>query len=151
MLMQTKFLGTCKIWYGMMMTKLLCYYFKSRGKWYEKCQAQLIMNSTEVQNPRRKCLCLSCNWFCPCLCKVCSRVSEALLLTLRTLSLIANSSSDRLFYVSLCSQAHQQQYIVYYIHYGIALWTYIFEPLVKDSHKSLSSTEKPQILHAQLT
>ena len=41
-----------------------------------------IMNSTEVQNPRRKLddkyLCLSCVWFCSCLCKVCSRVSEAL-------------------------------------------------------------------------
>ena len=51
------------------------------------------MNSTEVQNPQRKlddkCLCLS-NVFgsvLACMCKVCSRVSEALLLTLRALSL----------------------------------------------------------------
>jgi len=33
------------------------------------------MNSTEVQNPRCKLddkyLCLSCVWFCSCLCKVC--------------------------------------------------------------------------------
>ena len=27
--------------------------------------------------------------------------------------------------------------------YGIKLWAYLFEPLVKDSHKSLSWTEKP--------
>ena len=29
------------------------------------------------------------------------------------------------------------------MHYGITLWEYPSEPLVKDSHKSLSSTEKP--------
>ena len=52
-----------------------------------------------------------CVWFC-CLCKVCSRVSEALLLALQTLSLsfITNNSSSRLFYVSLRPQAPQQQY-----------------------------------------
>jgi len=62
------------------------------------------MNSTEVQNPRRKleykCLCLSCVWFCSCLCKVYSRVSEALLLALRTLSLTNNSSSDSKAFLS---------------------------------------------------
>ena len=59
------------------------------------------MNSTEVQNPRHKlddkCLCLShvsCVRFCSCLCKVCLRVSEALLLALRTLSLITRSDSN---------------------------------------------------------
>ena len=30
------------------------------------------------------------------------------------------------------------------MHYGITLWVYLSEPLVKDSHKRLSSTEKPQ-------
>ena len=50
----------------------------------------------------------------------------------------------RLFYVSLHSQAPQQQYIVHCMHYGITLWAYLSEPLVKDSHKRLSSTEKPQ-------
>ena len=50
---------------------------------YTRDGIHYIMNSTEVQNPRRKlddkCLCF---WFCSCLCKVCSRVSEALVLTL---------------------------------------------------------------------
>ena len=51
------------------------------------------MNSTKVQNPRCK---LDVFGFCSCLCKACSRVSEALLLALRTLSLsfLNNSSSD---------------------------------------------------------
>ena len=31
--------------------------------------------------------------------------------------------------------------------YGIALWAYLSEPLIKDSHKHLSSTEKPQFPH----
>ena len=30
------------------------------------------------------------------------------------------------------------------MHYSITLWAYLSEPLVKDSHKRLSSTEKPQ-------
>ena len=29
------------------------------------------------------------------------------------------------------------------MHYGITLWAYLSEPLVKGSHKSLSTTEKP--------
>ena len=62
-----------------------------------------------------------CVRFCSCLCKVCSHVSEALLLALQTLSLsfltnTCNPSSDSKaflrFYVSLHSQAPQQQYTV---------------------------------------
>ena len=30
------------------------------------------------------------------------------------------------------------------MHYGITLWAYLSEPLIKDSHKCLSLTEKPQ-------
>jgi len=30
------------------------------------------------------------------------------------------------------------------MNYGITLWAYLSEPLVKDSHKCLSLTEKPQ-------
>ena len=76
------------------------------------------MKGTEVPNPRRSsacdCTCVltridhclvnnrschacRCVWFCSYLCKVCSRVSEALLLVLRTLSLsfpTNNPSSD---------------------------------------------------------
>ena len=37
------------------------------------------------------------------------------------------------------------------MHYGITLWAYLFEPLVKDSHKHLSSTEKPQHRMLQVT
>ena len=50
----------------------------------------------------------------------------------------------RLFYVSLHFQAPQQQYIVHCMDYGITLCAYLSELLVKDSHKRLSSTEKPQ-------
>ena len=54
-------------------------------------------------------MCVCC--FCSCLCKVCSHVSEALLLVLRTLSsLITLPQTVRLFYVSLCSQPPQLQY-----------------------------------------
>ena len=93
-----------------------------------------------------------------------TRVSEILFLALRTLSLTNNSSSDRpgpyafamavhkilvrLFDVSLRSQAPQQQYTVHCTHYGITLWAYLSELLVKDSHKRVSSTEKP---HSQVT
>ena len=55
------------------------------------------------------------HWFCSFLYKVCLRVSETLLLALRTLSLCLSSlitlpKTVRLFYVSLRSQASQQQY-----------------------------------------
>jgi len=71
-------------------------------------------------------------------------VSEAHLLALRTLSLITLPRTVRGFYVSLRSQASQQQYTVHCMHYGITLWVYLSEPLVKESHQRLSSTEKPQ-------
>ena len=61
-----------------------------------------------------------------------------------TLSPITLPQTLRLFYISLCSQAPQQQYIIHCMHYGITLWVYLSEPLVKDSHKCLSLTEKPQ-------
>jgi len=35
-------------------------------------------------------------------------------------------------------------YIVHCMHYGTTLWAYLSEPLIKDSHKRLSLTEKPQ-------
>ena len=41
------------------------------------------------------------------------------------------------------SQTHRP-IALHCIHYGITLRTYLSEPLVKDSHKSLSTTEKPQ-------
>ena len=100
-----------------------------------------------MQNPRPKlydkCLCLSYVFgsVLDCMCKVCSGVSEALLIALLLITL---TQTVRLFYVSLRSQAPQQQYTVHCMHYGITLWAYLTEPLVKDSHKRLSSTEKPQ-------
>ena len=60
------------------------------------------------------------------------------------LSLITLPRTVRLFYVSLCCQAPQQQCIVHCMHYGITLWAYLSETLVKDNHKHLSSTEKSQ-------
>ena len=38
-----------------------------------------------------------------------------------------------------------------HMHYGITLWAYFSEPLVKDSHKCLSSTEEPQHHLLQVT
>ena len=129
-----------------------------------------------------------CVRFCSCLCKVCSCASEAVLLTLQTLApsciTITLPQTVRLFCVSLCSQAPQQQYSTMlsfslmqgmatvtnwplHVHYGITLWTYLSqthrpnlryctigipsEPLVKDSHKRLSLTEKPQYCVLQVT
>ena len=62
------------------------------------------------------------------------------------LDFVSNNSSStlRLFYISLHSQAPEQQYIVHCMHYGITLCAYFSELLVKDSHKCLSLTEKPQ-------
>ena len=67
------------------------------------------------------------------------------------LSLITLPQTLRLFYLSLRSHAPQQQYIVHCMHYGITLWAYLSEPLVKDSHKCLSSMEKAIIPRAQVT
>ena len=82
------------------------------------------MNSTEVQNPQRKLMCL-----CLSMCLVlffplqsllmCFRSS--LLLALRTLSLLIVPQTVRLFYVSLHSQAPQQQYTVHCMHYSPTL------------------------------
>ena len=49
--------------------------------------------------------------------------------------------SLRLFYVSMCSQAPQQQNTAHCMDYGITLWAYHSELL---GHKCLSLTEKPQ-------
>ena len=74
---------------------------------------------------------------CPCSC-----VSEALLLTLLTLSLTNNSSSDSkafLCYIAFSGSpkaVHRPLHVLQYYTVGI--------PLIKDIHKCLSSTEKPQ-------
>ena len=112
-----------------------------------------------------------CVQFCSCLCKVCSRVSEALLLTLWTLShsfVTNDSSSDsKAFLRFIAFSAPLQQYTVLSsptnffmcttvfhcghtflrcidLIYGIPLWAYLSEALVKDSHKCVSLMEKPQ-------
>ena len=137
------------------LSKLLvchCYY-----KW--KKAIALIMNSTEVQNPRcrvdDKCLCLSYVFDSVLACAKSAHVFQKLsvLLALRTFSLTNNSSSDSkaFFYVSLHSQAPQQQYTVHCMHYGITLWAYLSELLVKDSHKHLKFNGKTTILRAQVT
>ena len=100
------------------------------------------MNSTEVQNPRCK---LDDNHMCLVLfLPVQSLLTCFRSFPLRTLSLITLPQTLKLFYVSLHSQAPQKQYIVHCMHYGITLWAYLSEPLKKDIHKRLSSTEKPQ-------
>ena len=121
------------------------------------------MNSTEVQNPRCK-----LNVFGSVLaCAKSDHVFQKLFYSLCGLCLSLfrhyNSSSDS--NVSLRSQAPQQQYTMLsfssmrrnghshklHVHYGIALWAYLSEPLIKDSHKHLSSTEKPQYHVLQVT
>ena len=118
------------------------------------------------------CLCIVCRnvsealmlaiWiqFCSCRCKVCSRVSEALLLDLRTLSLsfITNNFSEAfvrfiafsgsptavLSFSSMRRHGHSDKLT----HYGITLWAYLSEPLVKDNHKCLSLMDKTTIPRA---
>ena len=53
--------------------------------------------------------------------------------------LITLPQTVRLFYVSLRSQASQQQYTIHcmHIHYDITLWAYLSEPLVKDSQATI--------------
>ena len=105
---------------------LYCFGIDSMSYSYASCalHCQNKMNSTEVQNPRckldDKCLCWSYVFrsVLASMCKVCSLVSEAFLLALWTLSPTTLLQTLRLFYVSLCSQATQQQYIVHCIHYG---------------------------------
>ena len=85
--------------------------------------------------------CIVCVQFCSCLCKVCSRVSEAFFLALRTLSLITLPQPVRLFCVSFAFSSSPTA-----VHH--ALWSYtmgiLSEPLLKDSHKQLHLMEKPQ-------
>ena len=81
---------------------------------------------------------IMCVRFCSCLCKVCSHVSEAVLLALQTLFLLTLPQT-----VSLRSQGPQHQYTVHCMHFGITLLAYISEPLIKDSQKRLSLTKKP--------
>ena len=105
------------------------------------------MNSTEVQNPRRKlydkCLCLSHVFgsVLACNCKVCSRVSEALLLALLSLSLTNNYSSDSKVFLR-CNAFSGSPTAVHCplrcYAVGIPFWN------THRSHKRLSSMEKTQ-------
>ena len=103
-------------------------------------------NSTEVQNPQRKLddkyLCLSYVFgsVLACICKVCSRVSEALLLALLIVS--NNSSSDSKAFLRFIAFSGSPTAV--HRPYSITLWAYLSELLVKDSHKRLSLTEKQQ-------
>ena len=114
------------------------------GNTVDEYTRYITMNSTEVQNPRhrlddkRSCLSnvfgsvLACaksaHVFCYSLCGLCLTLPQTV----------------RLFYVSLRSQTPQQQYTVHCMHYSITLWA-------KDSHKCLSSKEKPHNHSAALT
>ena len=90
------------------------------------------MNSTEVQNPQHK---LDDVFM---LCHMCSVLSLPVQSLLNS-SLNTLPQTVRLFYVSLRSQAPQQQYTIQCMHYSIyTLWAYLSEQLVKDSHKRLS-------------
>ena len=83
---------------------------------------------------------ITCVWFCYCLCKVCSHVSEAFLLALQTLSLITLSLTLRFstFHCILRLPNNSTSSIACttVLHCGHIL-------LVKNSHKRLRSTEKP--------
>ena len=99
------------------------------------------MNSTEVQNPQHK---LDDVFM---LCHMCS-VLSLLVQSLLNSSLNTLPQTVRLFYVSLRSQAPQQQYTVNCMHYGITLWAYLSELLVKELQTSDGKTTIP---HAQVT
>ena len=102
---------------------------------YTRC---ITMNSTEVQKPRHKlddkrsCL---LNVFGSVL--ACAKSVHMFCYSLSGLCLTL-PQTVRLFYVSLRSQTPKQQYIIHCMHYGITLWAYLSEPLIKDSHKCLS-------------
>ena len=107
------------------------------------------MNSTEVQNPQPKlddkCLCLSYVFgsVLACMCKVCSRVSEALLLALLIVS--NNSSSDSkaflrfIAFSSSLTTVHHLLHALRYYTVGIPFWT-------ARKRQRLCSTEKLQYL-----
>ena len=95
--------------------------------------------------------------FCSCLCKVCSRVSEARSVDFVSLSLLTNNflrqsflvfpvfSSSRAF-LFFSAKAWPLATVTnwpLHVHYRITLWAYLSEALVKGSHKRLSSTENP--------
>ena len=115
-----------------------------------------IMNSTEVQNPRHKlddkCLCLSYVFGFVLVCAKSVHVFQKLSYSLcgLCLLLITLPQTVRLFYISLRYQAPQQQYIVHCMHYGITLWAYLSEPLVKESQTS-KFDRKATIPHAQVS
>ena len=127
------------------------------------------MNSTEVQNPQRK-----LDMFCSCLCKTCYVFQKlSLALRTLSLSFVTNNSSldskaflcfiafsgsptvvhhAFLFFNAKAWQQSQTDLFTYttvshcgHTFHGIRYTVGIpSEPLVKDSHKHLSSTEKPQ-------
>ena len=137
------------------------YYVLLLGRFHAFSSLSAIkMNSTEVQNPRRKHNRVE-NYgassmkgvyayhvfgsVLACMCKVCSRASETLLLVLLTLSLTINSSSDsKAFLRFIAFSGSPTAYTIHCMHYGITLWAYLSEPLIKDGHKRLSSMEKLQ-------
>ena len=93
------------------------------------------MNSNERQNPWRKlydkCLCLSYVFgsVLACMCKVCSHFSETLSLTLLTLSLTNNSSSDSKAFLPFIAfsgsptAVHRPLHALQYYTVGIPFWT----------------------------
>ena len=103
------------------------------------------MNSTEVQNLRRKLddvfMLIICVWFCSCLCKVCSRVSEAFLLALRALSLITLPQTLRL--PNSCTSSIACTTV---LHCGHTFWA------ARKRQSQMSKFDrKATILHAQVT
>ena len=114
----------------------------------------MTMNSTGVQNPRRKldgkCLCLSYVFSSVLACAKSAHVFQKLSDSLCGLCLsflTNNSSSDTktfLRFIVFSGFPTAISYIVHCMHHGITQWAYLSEPLIKDSHKRLSSTEKQQ-------
>jgi len=71
-----------------------------------------------------------CVRFCSCLCKLCSRVSEALLPSLQTCLQLNNSSSDSKAFLRFIAFSGSPTAVNRCMHYGITLWAYLSEPLV---------------------
>ena len=106
------------------------------------------MNSTEVQNPRcklnDKCLCLSCAFGSVLVCAKSAHVFQKLSYLLCGLCTSSSSSDTKAFLHFIVFSDSPTAYTVHCMHYGIILWAYLSELLVKDSHKHLSLMEKPQ-------
>ena len=93
-----------------------------------------------------------CVQFCSCLCKVCPRVSEAVLLALQTLSLLtlpqtlAKAFVRSIAFSGSPTSVHCPLHALWYYTVGIPFWT-----ARKRQSPTSKLNEKTTLLHAQVT